>query len=146
MTATTIDTKAEAQILHLIEAHAQAICDKNLDQIMAHYAPEIVIFDMKPPLTLNGIAACRQMWETSMPYMPTISGMDQQELSITISGDLALAHWVSRFVGIAPDHPAAQMCLRITAACQRHQDEWQIIHEHISVPFASESGEDCDRA
>lgn len=140
MTMTPIHTKAEAQIRQLIADHTQAICDKNLDQIMAHYAPEIVLFDMKPPLALNGIEACRHMWETCLPYMPPLSGMEQQAVKITVSGDLALAHWVSRFTGIAPDHPAAQMWLRMTAGCQRYGDGWQIIHEHVSVPFAPDSG------
>ncbi len=134
-TTATLQTHSETQIRQLIDDHTQAICAKDLDQIMIHYAPNIVIFDMKPPLTINGLEACRHMWETSLPYMPTASGMEQQELRITISGDFAIAHWVSRFIGIDPDHPAAQMWLRITAACQRQQNHWQIIHEHVSIPF-----------
>ena len=130
--------QSETQIRQLIDDHTRAICTKNLDQIMAHYAPNIVLFDMKPPLALNGIDACRQMWETCLPCMPAISGTEQRELRITISGDLALAHWISRFTGIEPDHPSAQMWLRLTAACQRNGDEWQIVHEHVSIPFASD--------
>lgn len=145
MTMTSTNTRAEAQIRQLIEDHTRAICDKNLDQIMAHYAADIVLFDMKPPLALRGKEECRRMWETCLPYMPSISGMEQQEVSITVSGDLALAHWISRFTGIEPDHPAAQMWLRITAACQREGDRWQIIHEHVSVPFAPTTSGDCAR-
>ncbi|WP_017301705.1 YybH family protein [Nodosilinea nodulosa] len=143
MTMTPTKTQSEAQIHQLIDAHTRAICAKDLDQIMAHYAANIVLFDMKPPLTINGIEACRHMWETSLPYMPPIAGMEQQELRLTISGDLALAHWISRFTGIAADHPAAQMWLRLTAACQRHKGEWQIIHEHVSIPFAPQGNGDC---
>jgi ketosteroid isomerase-like protein len=146
MTIATPKTQDEAQIRQLIANQSQAICDKNLDQIMANYAPDIAIFDMTPPLALRGIDACRHMWETSLPYMPTSFSMEQQELSITVSGDLALAHWVSRFTGIEPDHPAAQMWLRITAACQRHEDGWQIIHEHVSVPCVPDSSSDCTHA
>ena len=134
MTMTTSTTHSETQIRQLIDDHTRAICAKDLDQIMAHYAPNIVIFDMKPPLRLNGLAACRHMWETSLPYMPTASDMEQQELNMTISGDLAIAHWVSRFIGIDPDHPAAHMWLRVTAVCQRQEDSWTIIHEHVSIP------------
>lgn len=146
MTMTSTQTKAEAQIRQLIDEHTRAICAKNLDQIMAHYAPDIVIFDMKPPLALRGIKDCRHMWETSLPYMPTISDMERQAVSVTISGDLALVHWVSRFVGLAPEHPAAQMWLRVTAGCQRYGDTWQIVHEHVSVPFNPESSAGCSHA
>ncbi len=140
---TVLETQAEAQIRHLMDDHMRAICAKNLDQIMAHYAPAIVIFDMKPPLAIRGLDDCRNMWATSLPYMPTISGMETQSVSITISGDLALAHWVARFAGLEPNHPAAQMWLRITAGCQRQGEQWQIIHEHVSVPFAPDNSNDC---
>ncbi|MGF1567491.1 MAG: YybH family protein [Nodosilinea sp.] len=139
MTMTTTTTQDEAQIRRLIADQTHDICAKDLDQILANYTSEIVIFDMKPPLVLRGIEDCRRMWESSLPYMPTISGMEQQEVSITVSGDLAIAHWISRFTGIDSNHPAAQMWLRITAGCQRYQGEWQIIHEHVSVPFLPES-------
>ncbi len=139
---TQAEPQAETQIRHLMNAHIRAICAKNLDQIMAHYAPKIVIFDMKPPLALRGLDDCRAMWATSLPYMPTITGMETQAVNITISGDLALAHWVARFTGLEPNHPAAQMWLRLTAGCQRRGDHWQIIHEHVSVPFDPDSSAD----
>lgn len=135
MTLTHTQTYAETEIRQLIDDHIRAISDKNLDDIMAHYASEIVLFDMKPPFTIRGVDACRQMWVSSLPCMPTISGMETQELKITVSGDLAIAHWIARFTGLDPEHPAAQMWLRLTAACQRQEDTWQIIHEHVSVPF-----------
>lgn len=142
MTMTTETTQTDIQIRQLIEAHTQAICTKNLDQIMAHYAADIVIFDLKPPLILKGIDACRHLWETGLPCMSDLAGMEQQELNVTIDGHLAVAYWIFRFTGLKPDHPAAQIWLRITAVCQRQQDDWQIVHEHVSMPFAPENSGD----
>ncbi|MBD2259370.1 SgcJ/EcaC family oxidoreductase [Pseudanabaena sp. FACHB-2040] len=128
-------TRDEAQIRQLITEQASAICAKNLDQIMAPYSPDVVLFDVKPPLQLKGVTALRQMWETCLPCMPNASGTETQDLSITISGDLALAHWISHFTGIDADHPAAQMRFRITVGYQKHEGHWQIVHEHCSVPL-----------
>lgn len=61
MITTTAKNPSETQIRQFIEAHTHAICTKDLEGIMAHYAPNVVIFDVKPPLALNGIDACRQM-------------------------------------------------------------------------------------
>ncbi|MBD0267464.1 MAG: SgcJ/EcaC family oxidoreductase [Cyanobacteria bacterium Co-bin8] len=133
MTATI--TRDEAQIRQLITEQASAICAKNLDQIMTVYSQDAVLFDVKPPLQLKGVTALRQMWETCLPYMPTASGTETQDLSITVSGDLALAHWIFRFTGIDSDHPAAQMWFRVTTGYHKHQDRWQIVHEHCSVPL-----------
>ncbi len=135
MTSTITITSDEAQIRQLITEQASAIGTKNLDQIVASYSPDAVLFDVKPPLQLKGVAAIRQMWESSLPYMPESSGSESQDLSITVSGDLALAHWVFRFTGVEADHPAAQMWFRVTAAYQKHQGQWQIVHDHCSVPF-----------
>jgi ketosteroid isomerase-like protein len=132
---TSSPTKDEAQIRQIIAEQTRAICTKNLDQIMSFYAPDIVIFDMKPPLAHRGAAACHHLWATSLPCMPTPSGTETQDLTITVSGDLALAHWLFRFTGLEPDHPAAQMWFRITAGYQRHQQGWHSIHEHISIPI-----------
>lgn len=128
-------TRDEALVRQLIADQTHAICAKNLAQIMANYAQEAVVFDMKPPLQLNGIEAIEQMWATSLPCMPAVSGTEAQDLYLTISGELALAHWTFRFTGIDADHPAAQMWFRITAGCQKIQDQWQIVHEHCSIPF-----------
>lgn len=141
MTTATTKTQNEAQIRQLITNQTRAICAKALDQIMAHYALDIVIFDVKPPFQVRGLEACRHLWETSLPCMPTSSGTEMQDLNINVSGDLAIAHWMSHFTGIDSDHPAAQMWLRITAGCQRSQDGWQIIHEHVSVPFDPETSQ-----
>ncbi|HZG40511.1 MAG TPA: nuclear transport factor 2 family protein [Nodosilinea sp.] len=135
MLSTNTVTRDEAQVRQLITDQVNGICAKNLDQIMAHYGSDAVLFDVKPPLQLKGDAAIRQMWESSLPYMPDSSGTEMQELSVTISDNLALAHWVFRFTGVAADHPAAQMWLRITAGYQKRQGEWQIVHEHCSTPF-----------
>ncbi|MBE9138239.1 nuclear transport factor 2 family protein [Nodosilinea sp. LEGE 07088] len=143
MITTTPKTQSETQIRQLIEAHTRAICTKDLEGIVAHYDPQVVIFDVKPPLTLNGIDACRQMWGTCLPYMPEMTGIEQAEMTITVSGDLALAHWLSHFEGVVPDHPAAQLRMRMTAACQRSETGWQIIHEHVSVPMSFEGSDDC---
>ncbi|HTL89261.1 MAG TPA: hypothetical protein VL134_07660, partial [Leptolyngbya sp.] len=39
----------EAQIRQLIAAQQQAICAKDIDQIMSCYAAEVMLFDVKPP-------------------------------------------------------------------------------------------------
>lgn len=66
--------------------------------------------------------------------------METRDLTIRVNNNLAAAHWLFRFKG-GQDHPAMQMWMRATAVCQRHQGDWQILHEHISVPFSPETTE-----
>ncbi|HIK17600.1 MAG TPA: nuclear transport factor 2 family protein [Leptolyngbyaceae cyanobacterium M33_DOE_097] len=64
---TTTATTHAAEIRQLVANQQHAICSKNVDQIMSRYAPEIVIFDVKPPFQTKGRAAVRQLWEDCLP-------------------------------------------------------------------------------
>ncbi|NJO78260.1 MAG: SnoaL-like domain-containing protein [Cyanobacteria bacterium RM1_2_2] len=132
-TANTI-TANEAEIRQLITGQQCAICTEDVDQIMSRYATEVILFDVKPPFQTKGKAAVRQLWKDCLPYFPDSFEMETRDLTITVREDLAAAHWLFRFTG-TEDHPAMQMWMRATAVCQKNQGNWQILHEHISVPF-----------
>ncbi|MBW4421583.1 MAG: nuclear transport factor 2 family protein [Myxacorys californica WJT36-NPBG1] len=138
-TANTI-TSNEAQIRQLIAAQQRAICTKNVEQIMSRYATEVIIFDVKPPFQIQGKAAVRQMWEDCLPYFPDAFEIDTRDLTIAVNDTLAVAHWLFRLTGME-DHPAIQTWMRVTAVCQKNQGEWQILHEHLSVPFDPETSQ-----
>lgn len=138
-TANTITTH-ETEIRQLIADQQHAICTKDVDQIMSHYAAEIILFDVKPPFQTQGKAAVRQLWEDCLPYFPDTFEMETHDLTITVNDNLATAHWLFHFKG-QQDHPAMQMWMRATAVCQKNQDNWQISHEHISVPFNPETSQ-----
>ncbi|MBD6616359.1 DUF4440 domain-containing protein [Komarekiella sp. 'clone 1'] len=135
MTAKSTITLNEAEIRQLIADQQSAICAKDVDQIMSHYATEVIIFDVKPPFQIKGKGAFRQVWEECLPYFPDSFEIETRDLNITVSDNLAVAHWLSHFTAMEPHHPAMQTWMRITAVCQRNQGEWQILHQHISVPF-----------
>ena len=159
MTAQNTITTPEAQIRQLIADQQRAICTKDVDQIMARYAAEAIVFDVKPPFQTKGKAAIRQVWVECLPHFPDAFAIETQDLKIIVNDSLvndslvndslvndssnnglAAAHWLFRFTG-EEDHPAMQMWMRVTAVCQKNQGNWQILHEHISVPFAPETSQ-----
>ncbi len=131
----------EVQIQQLIINQSNAICTKDVSRIMANYADDVVLFDVKPPFQIKGKEALHQMWENCLPYMPTASGTEKRDLRMMVSGDLAIAHWIFRFTGIEHNHAAAAMWFRVTTSCQRRNDKWQIVHEHLSFPFDPETSQ-----
>ncbi|MBE9167974.1 nuclear transport factor 2 family protein [Pleurocapsales cyanobacterium LEGE 06147] len=135
------NTKLETQIQQLISEQQRAICAKDVDRIMSHYATEIIMFDVMPPFQTKGKAAIRKMWEDCLPCFPDSFVIETRDLKITVSDTLAVAHWLFRFTGMEPDHPAMQTWMRVTAVCQNNQGNWQILHEHISVPFDPETSQ-----
>ncbi len=141
MTTETTKTHDEAQIRQLIADVATAICAKDLDQIMAHYACDVIFFDVKPPFQTRGADAFRRTLEACLPYFPDSFGTETRDLSVIVSDELALAHWLWRFTGKDKDHPAMQTWMRDTLGCRRTQGRWQIVHEHCSLPFNSETSQ-----
>ncbi|MBD2777827.1 nuclear transport factor 2 family protein [Iningainema sp. BLCCT55] len=140
MTMTTAITSKETQIRQLIADQQRAICAKDVDQIMSRYANEMIVFDVKPPFQTKGKEAWRQVWSECLPYFPDSFEMETRDLTITVNDNLAVAHWLFRFIG-KEDHPAMQTWMRVTAVCQNNQGNWQILHEHLSVPFEPETSQ-----
>lgn len=139
-TASTI-TSNEAQIRQLIADQQRAICTKDVDQIMSRYATEVIIFDVKTPFQTKGKEAFCQVWEACLPYFPDSFEIETRDLTIAVNDNLAVAHWLFRFTEMEPDHPAMQTWMRVTAVCQKNQGNWQILHEHLSVPFDPETSQ-----
>jgi SnoaL-like domain len=79
---------------------------------MAHCATHVIVFDVKPPFQTKGADAYRRTWEACLPYFPASFQIEMRDLSITVSGDLALAHWLFRLTGMEKDHPAMQTWMR----------------------------------
>lgn len=130
----------EAQIRQFIADQQRAICTKDVDHIMSHYANDAILFDAKPPFQTKGKEAIHQLWKDCLPCFPSPSEMETRDLTLAVHDGLATAHWLFRFKG-EPDHPATQLWMRATAVCQKNQDTWQILHEHISVPFDPETAQ-----
>ncbi len=133
-------TRDERQLRQLIADQSAAVCAKDAERIMRHYAAGVVVFDVKPPFQTVGANAWRGTWESCLPHFPDSFGIETRDFRLTISGELAVAHWLFRFTGLAEDHPATQTWLRNTTAFRRSEGRWQIIHEHVSVPFDPHTG------
>ncbi|AFY91171.1 YciI family protein [Chroococcidiopsis thermalis] len=139
-TAENIQTTNKAQIRQLIAEQQRAICAKDVDRIMSRYATDVILFDVKPPFQTKGKDAVRQLWSDCLPYFPDVFEMETLDLTIAVNNDLGVAHWLFRFTG-EQDHPAMQTWMRATAVCQKERGNWQILHEHISVPFHPETSQ-----
>jgi ketosteroid isomerase-like protein len=125
----------EAEIRQLITEQMNAIHNKNVDGIMAHYVDDLVLYDATPPLQIMGANALRNVWEQCFPYFTDGFGYEIQEPVIKANDDLAFAYWLFRFTNMGEGHESAQTWMRWTATYQKISGKWKIIHEHISVPF-----------
>jgi ketosteroid isomerase-like protein len=112
-------TRDEARLRQLIADQTSSIGAKDLDRLLNHYAADVVVFDVKPPFQTTGAKAWRRTWEACLPCFPDAFQMEMRDLSLTVSGDVALAHWLWRFTGRDKDYAAMQTWMRRIAGYRR---------------------------
>jgi uncharacterized protein (TIGR02246 family) len=133
-------TNDEAQIRQLNEDWRSALANRDLDKLAQHYSPDVLYFDAVPPYQHRGVAAYRRTWEQMLPHLPPRISVEQRDLEITTSGDLAVSHCLTRLVNADTNETAAAGWVRVTVCYQRQQGAWRVIHEHVSVPFDPMTG------
>ena len=109
---------------------------------MGFYAPEIVIFDIMPPLSFNGEAANQRNWVAFFDQFdgdPKVTFADEY---IECSEDLAFVREFTRLEGQVKGKPY-DVWTRETNCLRRGGDRWLIIHAHTSIPIDFENMTPC---
>ena len=126
----------EARIRSLLEAWADAVRRHDLPAILAHHAPDIVMFDLPPPLQCKGIKAYAQTWDLFFRYHTPGTAFDFQELAVTAGENVAFAVAIMRCGPNASNNPAQKdgFLFRLTTGLRKVDGNWCIAHEHHSEP------------
>jgi ketosteroid isomerase-like protein len=124
----------EAAILALIETLHKANHDKDAAAFAAPFAADAAIFNLAPPLIHQGVDVReKQAWLDSWETPVEIKSRD---FKITVSGDLAFGHGFLHMSGTKRGaERQVSFWMRETLCLQREAGQWQIVHEHTSVPF-----------
>jgi ketosteroid isomerase-like protein len=124
----------------LFEVRAAEIRAKDVAGLMSLYAPEIVYFDLVPPLRYVGAAALRERFTDWFKRWQGEIGQETRELTITVDGNLAGAFMLLRTSGTLNDGGEVGYWVRVTNICRCVEDKWLITHEHVSLPTDMKSG------
>ena len=132
------------QIRDLLAGMAAGYRARDAGQIVAGYAPDIVMYSLAPPLRshrggLLDIGGGRQVdMTTAEGVQRWLDGFgdapfdyELRDLEVAAGGDAAYAHGLARM-----GSPGAfGMWFRITVGLRKREGRWQITHLHESVPF-----------
>lgn len=131
---------AEAEVRALLDRQAEAIGSKDIERLMAMFAPEVVYYDLGSPLQTLGAAALRGRFEAMFDRFSGAIGQDIHDLHIVANGDVAVAARLIRASGTFENGQDVSYWVRATSGCRRSSDGWLITHEHISLPADMASG------
>jgi ketosteroid isomerase-like protein len=123
----------EAEIRGILEKVRKAHRSKDAAALIAPYAGDATIFDLAPPLSHRGnnlqeVQAWLDTWDGPID-------LETGDLNISVDGDLAFCHGVSRLSGTKTGDGPVSIWMRATACLRRTGGGWRIVHEHTSVPF-----------
>ena len=128
----------ETQIRNLIERWAQAVRAKEIEGVLAHHADDIVMFDVPPPVVVEGLDAYRETWPPFFKWQQEAEGsFDIVALKITAGDDVAFATALLRCASKAALEKDDTPRLRLTVGLRKENGQWRIAHEHHSYPLES---------
>jgi uncharacterized protein (TIGR02246 family) len=125
----------EARIRQLIDNWAKAVRAKDINGLMSYYTPDILVFDVAPPLQYAGTDAYRKNFEEWFPSFEGPVGCEIRDLSITTGDDVAFSHSLNRISGTRTNGEETDVWVRATLGFRKVDGKWRIAHEHVSVPF-----------
>lgn len=128
------------EVRALLDSRSEAMRLKDIDRLMALYSPDIVYFDLVPPLRYVGTAALRARFSDWFGRWKSAIGQEIRDVNVLESGGVAAAHMLIWASGTLTDGREVGYWVRTTNGCQRSNGTWLITHEHVSLPVDMASG------
>jgi ketosteroid isomerase-like protein len=134
--------KSALEIRQLLDRWTTAFEAKNLDGVMAYYAPgdRLDSYDVTPPLEYKGAAAYRKDYADFFKLFKGPLHIDERGVDIEADNNVAFAHGLERLTGTMTDGTPVAMWLRWTSGYRKINGRWYALHDHVSVPVDLASG------
>jgi ketosteroid isomerase-like protein len=130
----------QSEIRTLLDSRSGAIRIKDIDRLMSHYSPDIIYFDLVPPLQYVGSAALRGRFLEWFESYESGIGQEIHDLNILVNGEIAVTSMLIRSGGTLKNGHEVGLWVRATSSFQRSDHTWLITHEHVSVPVDLKNG------
>ena len=124
----------EAEIRSLIEQWAKAVREENRAAIRADHDPDILMFDVPPPLLSRGLDAYMATWETFFSSSEKPVAFAFHEVQVTCGQDVAFATAVGQGVNIDANGNREPLEFRLTMGLRKIDNRWRVMREHHSLP------------
>lgn len=138
-------SSAEHEILSLLDSYDKAVRAGDLATIQSFYADEFTIYDMMPPARFTDKreymkVAWKDCFINAFRFPVTF---DRHEKKVIVSGGVAYAHNLIHMSGRFKKGNGKEIesWFRNTVALEKREGQWLIVHEHNSVPIATDGSE-----
>jgi len=132
--------EGETEIRAGIADRVRAVREKDVEGLLAHYAPEVATFDLVAPLRNLGAGAVRSRVREWFASFRTAIDYEIRDANISTAGDVAFEHHLTHVRGTSQSGDPVDMWFRETVGYRRMGGRWLVTHQHSSVPLDMNGG------
>jgi len=140
MTTEKNKTVEEAKIRQQMDNFVKAFTAKDLTLMMSLFAPEMISFDIIPPLQYAGSDTYRKVWKETFALFKDPIHIEIRDLNIISDGNLAFSYCFLRLHATMTNGKKIDYWERLTCCFQKIDNKWLIVHEHVSLPADLKTG------
>lgn len=140
MNIENIKTTDEAQIRDFIAEHIEAVRNKDIDKAIAHYADDVVLFDVIGPLQQKGAKMLRQRLKDWFSSFEGAIGFEIKDLNMAIGDKAGFCYSFNHVSATTKYGGKLDMWWRETLGWQKINGQWLVTQAHSSVPFDATNG------
>lgn len=130
----------EEELRQVVLERVAAVHAKDPEPLAECQAPDIVTFDVLPPLHSRGSEAVQEKTQAWFDSYADDIGYEVHNLLTAADGDVGFCSFVYHVSGTLVAGDEVDMWVRATLGCLRIDGRWLITHDHESVPFDPASG------
>lgn len=130
----------KVEIGQWMDSFAKAVDAGDVNAIMALYAPDVLVYDLTPPLEYDGADAYRKDWAGFFATVQLPLQMEVRDLRITSGGDVAFVTNLERITSTSKTGQVSSTWVRVTSGFRKVDGKWLDVHDHVSVPVDMATG------
>ena len=123
------------QVRELLVSWARTTRMNDRNEILRGHHPDVLIFDVLPPMSYDGADAYRASWDDWQPETQGDNIFEFTELHVVAGVDVAFANGFIKCGGTLQDGRTFEDLVRATFCLQKLSGSWLVTHQHISKPL-----------
>ncbi|GAA3349977.1 nuclear transport factor 2 family protein [Amorphoplanes nipponensis] len=132
---------SETELRALVDERVAAVRAKDPKPLAARQHPEVVTYNVLPPLHAHGNEAVEQATRKWFDSYASDIGYEVRDLRVTADGEVGFCSFLYHVAGTLKAGGEVDMWVRATLGCRRVDGRWLIVHDHESVPFDPATGQ-----
>lgn len=125
----------ETRIRQIAAGKQAAMIAGDAEAIVAQYAPQIVKYDLAPPLR-NAAPLDADALKAWFASFAGPVDYEIRDLEVVVGQDVAYTHSLHRLSATPVGSPQSfDLWFRVTVCLRRIDGDWRVTHEHSSTPF-----------